>query len=97
MGKLTITGKASHEYSYDLMEITVRFQAHEKTSSTSMEKVLAQCEEFLSLMHEEGISADSIRIGSSSWRPPRTAVRESHMIRTVCSRLVIMIVRLSWP
>ena len=65
MGKLTITGKASHEYSYDLMEITVRFQAHEQTSAASMEKVLAQCEEFLSLMHEEGISADSIRIGVS--------------------------------
>lgn len=31
-----------------------------------MEKVLAQCEEFLSLMHEEGISADSIRIGDNS-------------------------------
>lgn len=66
MGKLTITGKASHEYSYDLMEITVRFQAHEQTSAASMEKVLAQCEEFLSLMHEEGISADSIRIGDNS-------------------------------
>lgn len=66
MGKLTITGKATHEYSYDLMEITVRFQSHEQTAAASMEKVLAQCEEFLSFVNKEGISADSIRIGDNS-------------------------------
>ena len=66
MGKLKITGKVSHEYSYDLVEITVRFQVHEHTAAESMEKVLAQCEEFLSFMQEEGISPDKIRIGDNS-------------------------------
>ena len=66
MGKLTITGKASHEYSYDLMELTVRFQVHDNTSSEAISKVLAQCEEFLSIMHEDGISMDSIQIGDNS-------------------------------
>ena len=66
MGKLKITGKASHEYTYDLVEITVRFQVHEHTAAKSMEKVLTQCEEFLSFIQEEGIKPDKIRIGDNS-------------------------------
>ncbi len=66
MGKLKITGKASHEYAYDVAEITVRFQVHEKNAAEAMAKVLAQCEEFLSIIHEEGIAPDNIRIGDNS-------------------------------
>lgn len=66
MGKLKITGKASHEYSFDLVAITIRFQVHEHTAAEAMTKVLAQCEEFLSLMHDEGIAPDKIRIGDNS-------------------------------
>lgn len=66
MGKLTITGKASHEYPYDQLEITVQFQVHEKSSSAALEKTLQQCEEFLSILNKDGISMESIRIGEDS-------------------------------
>ncbi|MGN0537885.1 MAG: SIMPL domain-containing protein [Acutalibacteraceae bacterium] len=66
MGKLTITGKASHEYPYDQLEITVQFQVHEKSSSAALEKTLQQCEEFLSILNKEGISMESIHIGKDS-------------------------------
>lgn len=66
MGKLTIEGKATKEYEYDVMEITVRFQVHEKSSADAIEKVTSQCEECLSLLSEQGIAMDNIRIGEDS-------------------------------
>lgn len=66
MGKLTITGKASHEYFCDQLEITVRFQVREKSSSTALEKTLQQCEEFLSILNKEGISMESICISNDA-------------------------------
>lgn len=66
MAKLKISGKASHEYSCDCTEVTVRFQVHEQSTSAALEKVLYQCEDFLSIIHEDGISMDSIRIGEDS-------------------------------
>ncbi len=66
MGKLTIEGKAEKEYDYDLMEITVRFQVHEKSSAYAIMKVTMQCEECLSILNEQGISMDNIRIGEDS-------------------------------
>lgn len=66
MGKLTIEGKATKEYEYDVMEITVRFQVHEKTSAAAIRKVTSQCEECLSILDEQGISMGDIRIGKDS-------------------------------
>ena len=66
MGKLKIQGNASKEYEYDIMEITVRFQAHESSSSDAVEKVTGQCEECLAVLSEHGISLSDIRIGEDS-------------------------------
>ena len=63
MGKLSIVGKATHEYDYDTVEVTVRFQVHENSTSAALEKVLNQCEDFLAVMHKDGVSMDNIRIG----------------------------------
>lgn len=66
MGKLKIEGKATKEYEYDLMEITVRFQVHEESSAKAISKVTAQCEECLSILNERGVSMENIRIGDDS-------------------------------
>lgn len=66
MGKLSIVGKATHEYPYDTVEVTVSFEVHENSTSAALEKVLNQCEDFLAVMHKDGISMDSIRIGNDS-------------------------------
>lgn len=66
MGKLKIEGKVTKEYEYDVMEITVRFQVHEKSSADAIGKVTGQCEECLSILTEQGISMDDIRIGEDS-------------------------------
>lgn len=66
MGKLSIVGKATHEYPYDTVEVTVRFQVQENSTSAALEKVLNQCEDFLAVMYKDGVSMDSIRIGDDS-------------------------------
>lgn len=66
MGKLSIVGKATHEYPYDTVEVTVSFEVHENSTSAALEKVLNQCEDFLAEMNKDGISMDSIRIGNDS-------------------------------
>ncbi|MDD6488649.1 MAG: SIMPL domain-containing protein [Clostridia bacterium] len=66
MGKLSIVGKATHEYPYDTVEVTVSFEVHEQSTSAALEKVLNQCEDFLAIMHKDGISMDSIRICNDS-------------------------------
>ena len=66
MGKLTIEGKAEKEYEYDLMEITVRFQVHEKSSANAISKMTMQCEECLAILNEQGLSMDNIRSGEDS-------------------------------
>ncbi|MGN1457657.1 MAG: SIMPL domain-containing protein [Acutalibacteraceae bacterium] len=66
MGKLSIVGKATHEYDYDTVEVTVGFEVHEQSTSAALEKVLNQCEDFLAEMNKDGVSMDSIRIGDDS-------------------------------
>lgn len=66
MGKLSIVGKATHEYPYDTVEVTVSFEVHENSTSAALEKVLNQCEDFLAEMNKDGVSMDSIRIGDDS-------------------------------
>lgn len=66
MGKLSIVGKATHEYPYDTVEVTVSFEVHENSTYAALEKVLNQCEDFLAEMNKDGVSMDSIRIGDDS-------------------------------
>ena len=63
MGKLKIEGTAKKECEYDLMEITVRFQVHENSSSKAISKMITQCEECLSILNQQGIDLNKIRIG----------------------------------
>ena len=66
MGKLTIEGKASKEYAYDLMNISVEFWATEGSAAAALKRVTDQSEEFLAILEKAGIPPESVRIGTDS-------------------------------
>ncbi len=68
MGKLTITGRAEHEYPYDAMEITLNFSVQKSSTANALTAVLGQCEEFLAKVTAEGLSMENIRIENDSTR-----------------------------
>ena len=47
MGKLSITGKAEREVSYNAVEISVTFYIHAKTTAEALQIVMEQSEKFL--------------------------------------------------
>lgn len=63
MAKVTITGKAQKEYTYDIMELTIRFQVHARSSSEALKQVLTECEEFLGILYEQGVSSKDVHLG----------------------------------
>lgn len=71
MGKLVIEGKASKEYSYDLMEISVKFWAEEGAVATALKKVTQQSEEFLKILDAAGVKVEGIHIGEDSTEKER--------------------------
>ena len=66
MGKLTIEGKATKEYAYDLMEISVEFWATEGSTAAALKRVTQQSEDFLKILQQAGIKPEDIRIGNDS-------------------------------
>lgn len=66
MGKLTIEGRASKEYAYDRMEISVTFWATEGATATALKRVTEQSEEFLGILDKAGIPPETVRIGADS-------------------------------
>lgn len=64
MGKLTIEGRASGEYAYDLMDVSVEFLGKAETPSKALNNLLEQCEKFLSVVTKNGIPMESIRMDS---------------------------------
>lgn len=66
MGKLTIEGRASKEYAYDRMEISVTFWATEGATATALKRVTEQSEEFLGILDKAGIPPETVRIGEDS-------------------------------
>ena len=66
MGKLSITGKAEREVSYNAVEISVTFYIHAKTTAEALQIVMEQSEKFLELVTAAGVAAGSCKIRSDS-------------------------------
>lgn len=66
MGKLTITGKAEREVSYNAIEMSVTFYIHAKTTAEALQIVMEQSEKFLELVTAAGIDMKDIHIGDNS-------------------------------
>lgn len=63
MGKLTIEGKASKKYSYDLMEVSVTFRSQEEKTAQALKTVMSQSETFLAELEAAGIALETVQIG----------------------------------
>ena len=66
MGKLTIEGRASGEYAYDLMDVSVEFSGKAETPSNALKNLIEQCEKFLAAITGNGIPMENIRMDSDS-------------------------------
>lgn len=66
MGKLSITGKAEREVSYNAIEMSVTFYIHAKTTAEALQIVMEQSEKFLELVTAAGIDMKDIHIGDNS-------------------------------
>lgn len=65
MGKLTITGKAKREVANDALILSIRFNTHSDTSAEALKTITEQSEEFLKILHNSGITMESIQLGDS--------------------------------
>ena len=66
MGKLSITGKAEREVSYNAVELSVTFYLHAKTTAEALQIVMEQSEKFLELVTAAGVDMKDIHIGDNS-------------------------------
>lgn len=66
MGKLLIEGKATKEFPYDLMNISVKFWATEGSAAAALKRVTQQSEEFLVILDSVGIKIEGIHIKDDS-------------------------------
>ena len=60
MGKLSITGKAEREVSYNAVEMSVTFYIHAKTTAEALQIVMEQSEKFLELVTAAGVDMKDI-------------------------------------
>lgn len=59
-GRLRTEGRAVKECKYDLMEITLTFEAKERTTAAALKAITERCESFLAQMKAEGIFGDYV-------------------------------------
>lgn len=65
MGKLKIGGQAAKEYTYDQIDMIIRFESHADKSNNATRSALRQCEDFLIIL--EGLyDISNVRIGEDS-------------------------------
>lgn len=66
MGKLSIVGKAEREFSYNAVEITVKFYVREKTTAEAVNKMMEQNEKLLEAITEAGVNMKDIHVGDNA-------------------------------
>ena len=60
MGKISVTGYAEREVTYDRMRINIDFSSIEKTSSRAMDEVMKQSDKFIESLVNKGIKSEFI-------------------------------------
>ncbi len=66
MGKLSITGKAEREVSYNAVEMRVTFYIYAKSTAEALRILMDQSEKFLALVTAAGVDMKDIHIGENS-------------------------------
>ena len=60
MGKLEVKGYAARTMKNDLMRIEISFRERKKTSSEASQRVMQECEDFLSVLEKSGVDISKI-------------------------------------
>ena len=66
MGKLEVRGEASRTVDYDVMKINLDFHAKDDTAKGASEKVMKECEEFLTVLKKGGADISGITLSDDS-------------------------------
>ncbi len=62
MGQIEVKGKAEKTVVYDLINVGITFHSREETSKEASEKVMRDCENFLSYFAKMGYDMNSVRL-----------------------------------
>ena len=66
MGKLSITGTAEREVSYDTVELRITFNGRAKKTADAVAIIMEECEQLLKIIIDAGVSMKDIHIGENS-------------------------------
>ena len=66
MGKLSITGTAEREVSYDAVELRITFNGRAKKTADAVAIIMEECEQLLKIIIDAGVSMKDIHIGENS-------------------------------
>ena len=66
MGKLSITGTAEREVSYDAVELRITFNGRAKKTADAVAIIMRECEQLLKIITDAGVSMKDIHIGENS-------------------------------
>ena len=80
MGKIEVSGSASKEIQYDRMCIKLEFRNEADTPSEASEKVMQECEDFLTVLKERGLDVSKIVLSEDSISHNRTYTNEGDII-----------------
>lgn len=84
MGKLTVTGYAKKEVSYDWVTIKITFSSSDKSSARASKMVIEQCDIFLKKVQKKGIQMNQIRLEEDSIRLERYKEEKTIASRGIC-------------
>ena len=62
MGKLYVNGRAKQELHADMVNINLRFEARDESSTRALYIVTEQCEQFLGKLKKAGFNLDQVRL-----------------------------------
>lgn len=62
MGKLYVNGRAKQELNADMVNINLRFEARDESSTRALYIVTEQCEQFLGKLKKAGFNLDQVRL-----------------------------------
>ncbi len=62
MGSIHVKGTAQRTVDYDLTEIRICFQTVKPTAHDSSEKIMKECEEFLSILKKKGVDISKVEL-----------------------------------
>lgn len=88
MGSIHVKGTAQKVVDYDLMRIRIGFHAEERSASDASEKVMKECEAFLSALKEKGVDISTFKLSNDSVREESMRTGDGRELYNTASRAI---------